>query len=340
MTAITLSVDAMGGDRGVNTVVAATVAALDRHPELSVVLVGDEQLVNQALASAGSAGNARLTVHHATQVVAMDESPAAALRGKKDSSMRVAINLVKAGEAHACISAGNTGALMATSKFVLKTLPGIDRPALCTAIPGANGATHMLDLGANLDSSAQNLYQFALMGSELVKAVSGIEEPTIGLLNVGSEDMKGVESVREASRLLTESSLNYQGFVEGDQICKSVVDVVVCDGFVGNVALKSAEGVARFVTDMLKAEFKGSLWGKISAMVAMPVLKAFADRVNPDRYNGASLLGLNGVVVKSHGGANEYAFGQAIDLAVLEGEKNVPAEIARQLALKSSSETA
>lgn len=340
MTAITLSVDAMGGDRGVNTVVAATVAALDRHPELSVVLVGDEQQVNQALSSAGSAGNARLTVHHATQVVAMDESPAAALRGKKDSSMRVAINLVKAGEAHACISAGNTGALMATSKFVLKTLPGIDRPALCTAIPGANGATHMLDLGANLDSSAQNLYQFALMGSELVKAVSDIEAPTIGLLNVGSEDMKGVESVREASRLLTESSLNYQGFVEGDQICKSVVDVVVCDGFVGNVALKSAEGVARFVTDMLKAEFKGSLWGKVSAMVAMPVLKAFADRVNPDRYNGASLLGLNGVVVKSHGGANEYAFGKAIDLAVLEGEKNVPAEIARQLALKSSSETA
>lgn len=340
MTAITLSVDAMGGDRGVNTVVAATVAALDRHPELSVVLVGDELQVNQALASAGSARSARLTVHHATQVVAMDESPAAALRGKKDSSMRVAINLVKAGEAHACISAGNTGALMATSKFVLKTLPGIDRPALCTAIPGANGATHMLDLGANLDSSAQNLYQFALMGSELVKAVSGIDEPTIGLLNVGSEELKGVESVREASRLLTESSLNYQGFVEGDQICKSVVDVVVCDGFVGNVALKSAEGVARFVTDMLKAEFKGSLWGKISAMVAMPVLKAFADRVNPDRYNGASLLGLNGVVVKSHGGANEYAFGQAIDLAVLEGEKNVPAEIARQLALKSSSETA
>lgn len=340
MTAITLSVDAMGGDRGVNTVVAATVAALDRHPELSVVLVGDELQVNQALASAGSARSARLTVHHATQVVAMDESPAAALRGKKDSSMRVAINLVKAGEAHACISAGNTGALMATSKFVLKTLPGIDRPALCTAIPGANSATHMLDLGANLDSSAQNLYQFALMGSELVKAVSGIDEPTIGLLNVGSEELKGVESVREASRLLTESSLNYQGFVEGDQICKSVVDVVVCDGFVGNVALKSAEGVARFVTDMLKAEFKGSLWGKISAMVAMPVLKAFADRVNPDRYNGASLLGLNGVVVKSHGGANEYAFGQAIDLAVLEGEKNVPAEIARQLALKSSSETA
>ena len=340
MTAITLSVDAMGGDRGVNTVVAATVAALDRHPELSVVLVGDEQQVNQALSSVVSANNARLTVHHATQVVAMDESPAAALRGKKDSSMRVAINLVKAGEAHACISAGNTGALMATSKFVLKTLPGIDRPALCTAIPGANGATHMLDLGANLDSSAQNLYQFALMGSELVKAVSNIESPTIGLLNVGSEDMKGVESVREASRLLTKSSLNYQGFVEGDQICKSVVDVVVCDGFVGNVALKSAEGVARFVTDTLKAEFKGSLWGKISAMVAMPVLKAFADRVNPDRYNGASLLGLNGVVVKSHGGANEYAFGQAIDLAVLEGEKNVPAEIARQLALKSSSETA
>lgn len=340
MTAITLSVDAMGGDRGVNTVVAASAAALDRHPELSVVLVGDEKLVKQALASAGCTASERLKVHHATQVVEMDESPSAALRGKKDSSMRVAINLVKSGEAHACISAGNTGALMATSKFVLKTLPGIDRPALCTAIPGADGATHMLDLGANLDSSAQNLYQFALMGSELVKAVGGIEKPTIGLLNVGSEDMKGVESVREASRLLSESSLNYHGFVEGDEICKSVVDVVVCDGFVGNVALKSAEGVARLVTDMLKAEFKGSLWGKISALVAMPVLKAFADRVNPDRYNGASLLGLNGVVVKSHGGANEYAFGKAVDLAVLEGEKNVPAEIARQLALKSSSETA
>lgn len=340
VTAVTLSVDAMGGDRGVETVVSATVAALARHPKLSVILVGDESRVERALVSAGGASNPRVSIRHATQVVAMDESPSAALRGKKDSSMRVAINLVKAGEAHACISAGNTGALMATSKFVLKTLPGIDRPALCTVMPGPGGNTHMLDLGANLDSSAQNLFQFALMGSELVKAVSDIASPSIGLLNVGSEDMKGVETVREAARLLGESQLNYQGYVEGDQLYQSVVDVVVCDGFVGNVALKSSEGVARFITESLKQQFKGSLWGKVSALLAMPVLKAFAERVNPDRYNGASLLGLNGVVVKSHGGANEFAFGRAIDLAVLEGEKNVPAEIARQLAQKSSAETA
>lgn len=340
MTAVTLSVDAMGGDRGVENVVAATLAAVLRHPQLSAILVGDEQAVKQAIKAAGGSESARLSVHHASQVVAMDESPAAALRGKKDSSMRVAINLVKAGEADACISAGNTGALMATAKFVLKTLPGIDRPALCTRMPCVDEKVHMLDLGANLDSTAQNLIQFALMGSELAKAVDGIAEPRIGLLNVGSEDKKGVEVVREAGRLLSESGLNYCGFIEGDQIYKGVVNVVVCDGFVGNVSLKSSEGVARFVTDALKAQFKGSLWGKISAFVAMPVLKAFAANVNPDRYNGASLLGLNGVVVKSHGGANEFAFGRAIDLAVLEGEKNVPAEIARQLADKNSSETA
>lgn len=332
MAEVTLSVDAMGGDRGVANVVAASLAALDRHPDLRLILVGDEQLVQQELASAGAFSKERVVVRHASQAVAMDESPATALRSKKDSSMRVAINLVKSGEANACISAGNTGALMATAKFVLKTLPGIDRPALCTALPGRSGHTHMLDLGANLESSAQNLYQFALMGSELVKAVDGIAEPRIGLLNVGSEDMKGVEVVREASRLLTDSDLNYQGFVEGDQVYESVVDLVVCDGFVGNVALKSAEGVARFITDALKAEFKGSLWGKISAVIAMPVLKGFASRVNPDCHNGASLLGLNGVVVKSHGGADEFAFGCAIDVAVLEGKKNVPAQIARQMA--------
>jgi len=340
VTAVTLSVDAMGGDRGVANVVASSLAALERHPELSVVLVGDEQLVKQTLDSCGGADHARVRVQHASQVVAMDESAASAVRGKKDSSMRVAINLVKSGEAHACISAGNTGALLATAKFVLKTLPGIDRPALCSAIPGENSRAYMLDLGANLESSAQNLYQFALMGSELVKAVHGTAAPRIGLLNVGSEDMKGVEEVREASKLLAASSLNYHGFIEGDQIYKSVVDVVVCDGFVGNVSLKSSEGVARFVTQALKAEFKGSLWGKISALVAMPVLKAFASRVNPDRYNGASMLGLNGVVVKSHGGANEFAFGNAIDLAVVEGVKNVPAKIAKQLADNSSAETA
>ncbi len=340
MAAVTLSVDAMGGDRGVANVVAASLAALKRHAELFVVLVGDEQLVKQALASAGGADQSRVSVHHASQVVAMDESPASALRGKKDSSMRVAINLLKSGDADACISAGNTGALMATARFVLKTLPGIERPALCSAIPGDNSRAYMLDLGANLESTAQNLYQFALMGSELVKAVHGISAPRIGLLNVGSEDMKGVEEVRQAGKLLTASNLNYQGFIEGDQIYKSVVDVVVCDGFVGNVSLKSSEGVARFVTDRLKEEFKGSLWGKLSALVAMPVLKAFADKVNPDRYNGASLLGLNGVVVKSHGGANEFAFGNAIDLAVVEGLENVPAKIAKQLEDNSSAENA
>ena len=245
--------------------------------------------------------------------------------------MRLAINLVKEGEAAACVSAGNTGALMAISKFVLKTIKGIDRPAIATTLPAIDGHTHMLDLGANVDCSADHLYQFAMMGSILANAVDGMDAPRIGLLNIGAEDIKGNEQVKQAAPLLAQSSLNYIGFVEGDEIYSDHVDVVVCDGFVGNVSLKTSEGVARMVSHYLKQEFVRSPWNKLVGLIAKPVLKAFGSRIDPRRYNGASLLGLKGVVIKSHGGADEVAFANAIEIALLEIDKDVPSMIAAGL---------
>ena len=272
------------------------------------------------------------TLVPATEVVTMTDSAAVALRTKKQSSMRLAINLVKDGEADACVSAGNTGALMAISKFVLKTVNGIDRPAIAAIIPAINGHTHMLDLGANVDSSATNLYQFALMGSILAEAVDRIESPRVALLNIGSEDLKGNEQVKGAVPLLTsQNTLNYIGFVEGNEIYTDKVDVVVCDGFVGNVSLKTSEGVARMVSHYLKEEFKRSLWNKLVGLLARPILQSFGNRIDPRRYNGASLLGLKGVVVKSHGGADALAFANAIDIALLEIGMNVPSMIEARL---------
>jgi glycerol-3-phosphate acyltransferase PlsX len=246
--------------------------------------------------------------------------------------MRVAINLVKQGEADACVSAGNTGALMATARFVLKTLPGIDRPAICTAIPSVHGHTHVLDLGANVDSKAEHLLQFAVMGSVLVTAVDGIEAPRVGLLNIGEEDIKGNEQVKEAATLLSASGLNYIGFVEGDSIFLEDVDVVVCDGFVGNVALKTTEGVARLIRHFLTAEFQRNLLTRLAGVAAWPVLRGFSHKIDPRRYNGASLLGLQGIAIKSHGGADALAFANAIQIAVLEVAKAVPQRIDRHLA--------
>lgn len=245
--------------------------------------------------------------------------------------MRVAINLVKDGVASACVSAGNTGALMATARYVLKTLPGVDRPAIITAIPTIKGHTHMLDLGANVDSTAEHLFQFAVMGSVLTSAVDNIERPTVGLLNVGEEEIKGNERVKEAARLLSESEINYVGFIEGDDIYAGKVDVVVCDGFVGNVALKTSEGVARMLGYYMKQEFTRTPFTKLAALVSRPVIKAFYKKIDPGCYNGATLVGLQGIVIKSHGSADVPAFANAIKEAVLEIEKDVPQLIGKRL---------
>jgi glycerol-3-phosphate acyltransferase PlsX len=245
--------------------------------------------------------------------------------------MRVAINLVKEGLANAAVSAGNTGALMATARFVLKTLPGIDRPAICTALPTMTGHTHMLDLGANVDSSAHNIFEFAVMGSELAAAIDGNSQPSIGLLNIGEEEIKGNDRVKEAARMLANSDLNYYGFVEGDDIYKGTTDVVVCDGFVGNVALKTSEGVAQMISRFIKEEFRRNLFTRLLALLCMPVLNAFRRRIDPRRYNGASLLGLQGTVIKSHGSADALSFGYAIDVAVREVIHNTPDKISQRL---------
>ncbi len=315
---ITIAIDAMGGDHGTRVTVPAAVAYLKKHPDDTVVLVGLSDAIEAELNKLDFTDRTRLRVHAASEVVGMDESPQIVLRSKKDSSMRVAINLVKSGEASACVSAGNTGALMATARYVLKTLPGIDRPAIASFLPTVNGQVCMLDLGANVDCSAEHLLQFALMGSTLVSALEHIERPTVGLLNIGSEDIKGNEVVKQAAELLRASDLNFYGNVEGDDIFKGVTDVVVCDGFVGNVALKTAEGIAKMMGGFLKDGFSRNLLTKLAALVSIRVLNAFKHRLDHRRYNGASFLGLKGIVVKSHGSADAFAFLCAIERAAEE----------------------
>ncbi|WP_295542218.1 phosphate acyltransferase PlsX [uncultured Thiohalocapsa sp.] len=328
-----IALDAMGGDHGARVVVSAARAFLAEDTGVDLILVGQRTVIEALLAADPHPEQShRLRIHHASQTVGMDELPSKALRGKKDSSMRVAIDLVKTGEADACVSAGNTGALMATARFVLKTLPNVDRPAIISAMPSVKGSTHMLDLGANVDCTAEHLFQFAVMGSELVKAVTGIERPKVGLLNIGQEEIKGNDQVRRAHDLITASDLNYAGYVEGDDIFMGEVDVVVADGFVGNVALKSSEGVAKLVGHMLRRHFRKSLWSRIAAMLALPTLKAFKEETDPRRYNGASLLGLRGIVVKSHGGADAEAFQNAIRIAEHEINARVIARIEHEVA--------
>ncbi|RDH83728.1 MAG: phosphate acyltransferase PlsX [endosymbiont of Galathealinum brachiosum] len=319
-----IAIDAMGGDIGPEVTVAAAGRILKQRQDVKLILVGLEDKIKAELSRLNLQTSDRLMIHHASELVGMAEAPALALRKKKDSSMRVAINLVNEGKANAAVSAGNTGALMATAKFVYKTLPGIDRPAIMTTLPNTKGHTHMLDLGANVDSSAESLFQFAVMGSVTASAVDNVENPRVGLLNVGAESMKGNAQVKAAEPLLQNSDLNYIGFVEGDDIYNGSVDVVVCDGFVGNVSLKSAEGVAKMIGHFMKQEFKRNLLTKVIGLIAMPVLKSFKQRVDHRRYNGASLLGLKQIIIKSHGGADEYAFGNAINVAILEAEKSVP----------------
>jgi glycerol-3-phosphate acyltransferase PlsX len=272
-------------------------------------------------------------LQHASEVVSMDEPPAQALRYKKDSSMRVAINLVKSGEAHACVSAGNTGALMATSRYVLKTLPGIDRPAIATVLPNMRGGwSYVLDLGANVDCTPEQLMQFGVMGAMLVAAVEHKERPTVGLLNIGVEDIKGNDTVKRAAELLRDSGLNFHGNVEGDDIFKGTTDVVVCDGFVGNSVLKATEGVATMIVAFLRQEFSRNLFRRLAALVAMPALMALRRRMDPGRYNGASLLGLRGVVIKSHGSADIFAFGKALERAADEVRNDVIRRISQRMA--------
>ena len=327
MGQLTIALDAMGGDNGPPVVVGATSLALKEIPGLELVLVGDQHQLQSELEKNGLSGNPRIRIQHASEVVGMDDQPVVALKKKKDSSMRVAINLVQQGTVQACVSAGNTGALMATSKFVLKTIKGISRPAICGTLPGIKGHTLMLDLGANLECEAENLAEFALMGSVLAQSVEGIQNPTIGLLNIGSEAVKGSDLIKRASQLIDGSRLNYHGFVEGDDIYKGTVDVIVADGFVGNVSLKTGEGLASLVNHMLKSEFNRNWLTRLAAICALPMLNSVRKKLDPGRYNGASLLGLNGIVVKSHGSADTSSYLNAIRIACIEVEKDVPQRI-------------
>ncbi|MEJ2403126.1 MAG: phosphate acyltransferase PlsX [Candidatus Thiodiazotropha sp.] len=326
---VTISLDAMGGDIGADIVVPAALEYLKEDKQTTLILVGREEVIREKLGNHPFGD--RLRVHHASEVVAMDEVPSKALRNKKDSSMRVAINLVKSGEADACVSAGNTGALMAISRFVLKMLPNVDRPAIITALPSITGQTFMLDLGANVDCSAGHLFQFAVMGSETVSAVTDVERPTIGLLNIGQEEIKGNEQVKEAHELLLNSSLNYVGYVEGDNIFQGGTDVIVSDGFVGNIALKSSEGVGKMIQQFMKIEFKKNILTQLAGLIALPVLRALGKRIDHRRYNGASLIGLRGIVIKSHGGADKLAFANAISIARKEIASDVPRRIEEQV---------
>ncbi|HET7547560.1 MAG TPA: phosphate acyltransferase PlsX [Usitatibacter sp.] len=327
-----IAVDAMGGDHGPSVTVPACLDFLDAHPGFELALVGLSEPIGRELARARASGRAGIRVVSATQVVGMDEDVRTAIRTKKDSSMRVAIDLVKDGHAQACVSAGNTGALMGTAKFVLKTLPGIDRPAICAVLPTRTGQVYALDLGANADCTPENLLQFAIMGSTLVKAVEGKERPSVGLLNIGAEDIKGNDVVKKAAELLRASPLNFHGNVEGDDIYRGTTDVVVCDGFVGNVALKTSEGLARMLGDFLKEEYTRSVFTRLAALVSWPVIRAFRRRVDHRRYNGAALLGLRGIVVKSHGSADRLAFTTAIARAASEASHGLLERIGEEVA--------
>ena len=335
---ITVAVDCMGGDHGPHVTVPAALNFLRSNADVDVVLVGLRDAVEAELKARGARPNPRLRVHHASEVVLMDESPASALRNKKDSSMRVAVDLVKSGEAHACVSAGNTGALMAISRFVLKMLPGIDRPAIIAALPSIRGSTYVLDLGANVDCGAEHLLQFAIMGATLVAAVEHKDRPSVGLLNIGEESIKGNEVVKRAAELLRGSDLNFIGNIEGDGIYKGEADVVVCDGFVGNVMLKASEGIVQMVRSYIREEFMRSILTRLVGAIVMPVLHAFRRRLDPRRFNGATLLGLRGIVVKSHGSADVFGFARAIERALEEVRNEVLHRLIRRFGEVEQSE--
>ncbi len=320
----------MSGDLGAEVVVQAAHASLEKHPNLKMILVGDRSELGD-LVTRIVGDDSRVSIRHSTEIVHMSEAPADALRKKKDSSMRVAVNIVKEGLAQACVSAGNTGALMATAKFVLKMLPGIDRPAIIAELPSLGGTVHMLDLGANTSADVTQLFQFAVMGSIVTGDIRHMQRPRIALLNIGVEDTKGHDTVRDAASLLNESGLNYVGFIEGNEIFSGKADVVVTDGFTGNVALKTMEGTAGLASEYIRRAFTRNLFARLQALLAMPVLKSLAVEMDSRKYNGASLVGLNGIVIKSHGSADSYAFQHAIDTALVEVRNQVPLQIGNLL---------
>lgn len=324
-----LSIDMMGGDRGLNVTASGVALALSRHPDLSCTLVGDESQIRAAMKAVIDSD--RVDIVHSSESVDMHESPASALRFKKDSSMRVALNLLGSGEVDACVSAGNTGALVATARFVLKTLSEIDRPAIISTLPRTHGHVYMLDLGANIDSAAELLMQFALMGESMVRTLEGIDHPSVGLLNVGSEEIKGSEVIKSANELLKVSDINYVGYVEGNDIFNGSVQLVVTDGFAGNIALKTSEGLAQMLIQVIREEFGRGLLTRIAALIAAPVLRSFKNRFDHRTYNGAVLLGLNGTVVKSHGNVDGLAFSHAIDTARLAAQKDLVGHIRHDL---------
>ncbi len=327
----------MGGDHGSSVTIPAAISFLNNEPDAALILVGLEPELRAELKRLKADSHPRITVQHASEVVAMDDSLEVALRRKKDSSMRVAIEMVKDGKAQACISAGNTAALMAVSRYVLKTMQGVDRPAICGIMPNQkNGPTYMLDLGANVDCEPHHLHQFAVMGSVLFSAMERTARPTIGLLNVGTEDIKGNEVVKATGKLLQEDhargKLNFFGNVEGNDIFKGTTDVIVCDGFVGNVTLKAAEGLGRFMKDVMNTEFRRNPLTMLGALIAGGALKQIRKRFNPSRYNGASLLGLRGLVFKSHGSADAYSFEWAIKRAFDAAKYNVQEQLSAMIA--------
>jgi glycerol-3-phosphate acyltransferase PlsX len=328
---IAIALDCMGGDHGVHVTVPAAASFLSNNPDAGVILVGEEKVLRAEMKRAGLSSDPRARLEHASEVVAMDEAVSVALRGKRDSSMRRAVDLVKSGVADACVSAGNTGALMAISRFVLKMLPGVERPAIASMMPTRRGRTCILDLGANVDCTPVDLLQFAVMGAVLFGVVAQVERPSVGLLNIGEEEIKGNDVVKQAAELLKTSGLNFFGNVEGDDIYKGTTDVIVCDGFVGNVFLKSSEELARMLRDYLREEFTRNWFTKFCGLIALPVINHFRRRVDPRQYNGASLLGLRGIVVKSHGSADSFAFEVAVKRAWDEARSGIIQRISERM---------
>ncbi|WP_095210556.1 phosphate acyltransferase PlsX [Endozoicomonas ascidiicola] len=326
-----ISLDIMSGDESPRSRIRAALRALDAYSDLHLILVGNQKLITEHLSSA-SFDQSRLHIVHAEKTIGMDDKPSAALRGREGSSMWLALEQVADGHAAACVSSGNTGALMAMGRFALKTFVGIDRPAIAAAVPCKGGSALLLDMGANVDCSATNLYQFAVMGSQLVASVNELDAPRVGLLNVGTEDIKGNEQVRLADRLLKEDGrLNYIGYIEGHDVFAGKADVVVCDGFVGNVTLKTGEGVANLIRDTLLDAFQQTLWRRFLALIVAPVLRKLYRSIDPVVYNGASFLGLQGIVVKSHGHSDEEGFYRAIQEAVREVDSDVTGRLSEEV---------
>ena len=326
MTNLTLALDVMGGDNGPLVTVPAALQALKFNSQLSIILVGNQAEIDPYLVEIDSAIRARIQIIHTTEVITMCDRPIQAIRSRKQSSMRLALELVKDGKAQACVSAGNTGALMALAKILLKTLPGVDRPALVSCLPAVTGKpVYLLDLGANVSCDSETLFQFAVMGSVLCEAVHKRAKPKVALLNVGIEDVKGNDQVQQAAQYLMDTEqVNYTGFVEGDEIFTGSVDVIVCDGFVGNITLKTSEGIAKLLVHQLKRGLTQGLFVRMLSKLLAPRIQSVLSKMNPDHYNGASLIGLRGIVVKSHGNADEAAYLQAINLAATEAKRRLP----------------